>query len=166
MTLPSIATNTSMVNVFSWIECAQWMGLGYHSETTQTTTISTTTKTNTKMTLPVAAYDQPLSSSSSWLETSLQTCKETLTLNVDIDNNNNSFFWQILQRTTTTTTRTIIRKDKWASKLSGQVKVDLWRSAATQTNSCWTLRQIRLQIFTGNWTQKLWKTKSWGVMYT
>ena len=149
MTLPSIATHTSVVNVLSWIECAQWMGLGYHSETTQTTTISittttistTTTTTKTIMTLPVAAYDQPLSSSSSWLETSLQTCKETLTLNVDIDNNNNNFL-QILQRTTTTTTRTIIRKDKWASKLSGQVKVDLWRSAATQTNSCWTLRQI------------------------
>ena len=92
MTLPSIATNTSMINVFSWIECAQWMGLGYHSETTQTTTISTMTTTKTIITLLVDAYDQPLSSSSSWLETSLQTCKETLTLNVDIDNNNNSFF--------------------------------------------------------------------------
>ena len=172
MTLPSIATNTSMINVFSWIECAQWMGLGYHSETTQTTTISTMTTTKTKMTLPVAAYDQPLSSSSSWLETSLQTCKETLTLNVDIDNNNNNFFVNFA-KATTTTTRTVIRKDKWASKLSGQVKVDLWRSAATQTNSCWTLRQIhsvhfftRLQTFTGNRIQKLWLANSWGVMYT
>ena len=50
------------------------------------------TTTKTIITLLVDAYDQPLSSSSSWLETSLQTCKETLTLNVDIDNNNNNFF--------------------------------------------------------------------------
>ena len=165
MTLPSIATNTSMVNVFSWIECAQWMGLGYHSETTQKTTISTTTTTKTKWPCQSPRTINPFRQVPADWRLRFKHAKRpwhwTLTLITTI-----TFFLQILQGTTTTATRTVIKKDKWASKLSGQVKVDLWRSAATQTNSCWTLRQIRLQIFTGNRTQKLWKTKSWGVMYT